>query len=1639
MATIISIGIDPTFWLSGGIANVGARGAISTGAKTMLGGVGRTVGSRVLEKAVSTGTTLGLHGALRSSLVQEVETGKVDPLEMAKAATEGFFTGTMAGPLGLIPKVGLGAEILGFAEAEALLQGRAIPTPREIADAGVTILGIKAGHAAASGLANLAAGKTLTGEQRRIQEKIAPEERLRILSEAAGKAQQRKGRDIEKFVKNPSRTNAAKLGVTREVRNSGEKRKLLAETLEKGMRDLQAKPGDKPGELLGEPEAKPALPEAQPKPARELVGKPEAKPPTKPKKAPSEPPKPRTPTKGPEIAPKAAANLTQQERTSMILEVGLEVGTGKATGKTEQSVMDLLKADTLGEVAPKLRSANETLVRKVHALVMEAKKKSQDAAAAEVPKPPKTETEKLRESVPDITTQGKMDFGTTKEVEASEKQARQKGAEQKIEKERAGGQQMIGQQEAPPKKERLARRGGLKAAEDAVIEQLGGAVEPDLFGPGQFGDEIGGIAALSFVKGGPSEALAKAVGEEILRKTGWKKLPPGIINEASTSNVEDVLSDIKDQGHADPESTLADIIISNRESGSRAATLRNIENLPEEQIHPAGHKALKELRNIREGADTLGNFISPGEPIDAMGATDNPNYEIAPDGTFRRKVRSASDLVGGEQPVGEKSLYASPNKDFEDRYQKARHGLQKRTIANKMRQFWDFMGKITHRGALPELPRTRQFGEARSALQAFKNAPAIAVRTVEEILARTLKPLSSKDYDLFGRSVLLSDLVETDGALPFGLDAKSAATEANRIKALVAGNPRVQAAIEFRGEWMEKMKGDYIAAHKAIGVDFSDRFKRQNYFRHQVLYWANLKEIGKVGAGGPPRMRTDRGWLKKRSGSVLDINANYIQAEWEVATQMVSDTWRAKAWARIQKQYDIRPKLLRAAKQAKEAGDESADWRDFVPETHDEYQFRPGRSIYMAPTIQESVAQRLFEAAGEQIGLTIEDIRRIPAMGSEFKPVVLPTEVTKQLAQMEQVKDAGLLGMIDKLITVPMKLWKTQMLQSPRRALPYNFRNASEIDKVAVVNPTFVFEIDGAVRDLWKMYTRSLDAPAEIHEWTNRGGANSLVRVNELARVDELKRFQRLLDKTPKSALAKTGAVPGQLWRLYWEKVGLATDFRESILRYAVYRDYLKQIQSSKDGKTPRNFGASNPEEVRGIVDPRDKAFRLSADLLIDYSDISVLGQFIRDRAYPFWSFQEGNARAYLQATKNIASNNAAATKVGAKIARLVGGKALFMGPALLMKLGKVAILYTAFQALLASVNRFLYPDEDDQLPKGAREKAHITLGKDKDGRVRYFSRLGTAGDFLEWFGADGAFYDFRDVMDGRRSIRDIAIDYAKSPLNKMTSGISPFVKVPLEVATKRSTFPDVTKPGRIRDRAEHLFRSLALDKEYRQLTGKPMREGYAEGLAESAIKKVDPGSSAYYRILDEKRRFRAGKGLGSGYSDSERSEALFNYKQAIRFDDKAAATRYLSTYMALGGTKKGLQQSLDLMHPLGGLSRADKREFVDGLREEDRLLLDRATQFYRETLNPPGSPGSKERIPGMAHRLGTLRPKDRDKRADWGDRQAEAIEWFTYQGFSISQIRSDYRKYLRKRFKTAKTRREYMRRFNRNARKIGR
>ena len=60
-----------------------------------------------------------------------------------------------------------------------------------------------------------------------------------------------------------------------------------------------------------------------------------------------------------------------------------------------------------------------------------------------------------------------------------------------------------------------------------------------------------------------------------------------------------------------------------------------------------------------------------------------------------------------------------------------------------------------------------------------------------------------------------------------------------------------------------------------------------------------------MGAGKRLRTPTNRGFLRQRKGSTFDINTDYLQAEFEVMSQMHYDTEIAKTILMVKEHYDI--------------------------------------------------------------------------------------------------------------------------------------------------------------------------------------------------------------------------------------------------------------------------------------------------------------------------------------------------------------------------------------------------------------------------------------------------------------------------------------------------------------------------------------------------------------------------------------------------------------------------------------------------------------------------------------------------------------------------------------------------------------
>jgi hypothetical protein len=315
------------------------------------------------------------------------------------------------------------------------------------------------------------------------------------------------------------------------------------------------------------------------------------------------------------------------------------------------------------------------------------------------------------------------------------------------------------------------------------------------------------------------------------------------------------------------------------------------------------------------------------------------------------------------------------------------------------------------------------------------------------------------------------------------------------------------------------------------------------------------------------------------------------------------------------------------------------------------------------------------------------------------------------------------------------------------------------------------------------------------------------------------------------------------------------------------------------------------------------------------------------------------------------------------EVAKTMGRKVLGAGanPYNYYRVGSFLIRAAGLWSMLQVWNHLFFDDEEKELPEGIRSRPHIVLGRNSKGEVIYFSRIGALGDLLEWVGLDAAPHYVDQMFKGRMSPKDVALDMVKSAPNVLIQGGEPVIKMLGETLTRRSLFPDVFEPRAIRDRTLHLFRGFGLEKEYMALSGKPTKKAYWETLPDLAVYSYDPLQAGYSDIMELKRQYKKkiGKG-GEGFWISDRGNALFNIKMALRYGDEKAAVEYTAKYLKLANVKtpqqakkaiRNIHASIERMEPLAGLTKEEKKDFVKTLRADEREQLYRAYLFYEELL----------------------------------------------------------------------------------------
>ena len=909
------------------------------------------------------------------------------------------------------------------------------------------------------------------------------------------------------------------------------------------------------------------------------------------------------------------------------------------------------------------------------------------------------------------------------------------------------------------------------------------------------------------------------------------------------------------------------------------------------------------------------------------------------------KLGLAVEMV---EPVPRVGKFKFKDAEIESRFETAKGVPREPLMDRARRNLISLKHKATR--TFEHLPNVAEFIEAKTALKTLARQRATqAYNTLNTLRGITInfrgKPAQ---MDMFRRKVILEDLAreaEIGHDLPFGFTKESVTAELSRLDAATKPYKAITDALGRRRRVWDAVTNNYVKYAKKAGVDLEGKLEKPDYFRHQVLEYARLKGIAETGK----RLRKPgkRGFLQERKGSEFDINTDYFEAEYEVMSQMLYDIEVYKTVKAIEKNYDISKKVRAEAK-----AEGLENWHDAIPEGYEVWQPKEGNTFYFADTISSRIAQDIMNDALTDIGVVKDGLKKAMAMGGKRKEWVIKSELAKTLTDLTQREKPSWMGKLNKKI---LRAWKVWTLISPRRHVKYNLRNMTgDADAALVGNIRGFKKSPKAVSDLYDFYVLDKPMKGEFKEWHNRGGMETTLQAQELGDIKGLKWFKEFSDK--KGGIQN---LPEKVWKKYWRGARLSTDFREAILRYANYLDYLDQVKVGK-GK-PKNYGASLPWEIDALKNPRDKAFRLSNELLGAYDEISVFGQGIREQVFPFWSWKELNFRRYVRLFKNATRDNKTAMGMAKGILPVISRT-----PVLALKFGRFAIKATAFWSALQVWNHTMFPEEERLLPDNVKGRAHVIFGRDDDGNIVYFSRLGALSDFLEWFGLDAAPQLVTEWLNGKKSIKDIGKHMMKAPVNQVVQGLHP-VKGVFEVMLRRSLFPDAFDPKTIRDRGLHIARSMALENEYKAIQGKPGKP-YVETLPLFAVYHVDPFESAYHEAFDMKNEYlkKFGK-RGEGFWMTPRGDALYNMKLAHRYGDKKSEDKYYADYVklhaiegeAIGKTRKEVEDAIEQgkltsflnMHPLSGMSEKERVAFVISLNEEEIEIMVKAVRFYNDVL----------------------------------------------------------------------------------------
>ena len=205
--------------------------------------------------------------------------------------------------------------------------------------------------------------------------------------------------------------------------------------------------------------------------------------------------------------------------------------------------------------------------------------------------------------------------------------------------------------------------------------------------------------------------------------------------------------------------------------------------------------------------------------------------------------------------------------------------------------------------------------------------------------------------------------------------------------------------------------------------------------------------------------------------------------------------------------------------------------------------------------------------------------------------------------------------------------------------------------------------------------------------------------------------------------------------------------------------------------------------------------------------------------------------------------------------------------------------------------------------------------------------------------------------------------EYWKGAVNRLGTSLTPVIKLPAELATKKQFFPDITKPSPMRDQWAYLLQNaemgwtmMGVNSLYQlgrdmPSTGVTGAGSLTRSLWNFVGYTTDTGESAYNYIRSKAFDFHEEKeGPQAGFTTEGKSDALYYYKKAKKYGDEGAAATWKQNYFDLGGTTSGLKRSATTSRPLARVNK-HKKAFLRSLTNTEKEILKRAEKWHKETM----------------------------------------------------------------------------------------